>query len=201
MKADFAIEYTGMKKEENPHVLSQRVKSHLVDYSNHLKIYAYGSVLENEQAGAGFVIPETKTEKKFLLRKRKIYIYCTISCTIYGEMEEEEPEEILLSRSNLPSWPNVEVSVRIFYTARAKLMHVYIYILCTGRFELSATLNHPLIYQMIECNEEDVICETENKWLTHLKHMEGPVLHPIAGFSECLKKTPTRCSNMSVFVL
>ena len=56
-----------MKKEENPHILSQRVKSHLSDYSNHLKIYAYGSVLENEQADAGFVIPETKTEKSFYL--------------------------------------------------------------------------------------------------------------------------------------
>ena len=40
MKADFDIEYTEMKKEENPHTLSYMVKSHLADnYSNHLKIY------------------------------------------------------------------------------------------------------------------------------------------------------------------
>ena len=71
MMADFAIEYTEMKKEENPHILSQRVKSHLADSSNHLKIYAYGSVLENEQAGAGFDIPEFKTEKKVSTQERK----------------------------------------------------------------------------------------------------------------------------------
>ena len=34
-----------------------------------MKIYTDGSVLENEQAGAGFVIPEFKTEKGFYLGK------------------------------------------------------------------------------------------------------------------------------------
>ena len=63
MKADFDTEYTEMKKEENRHILSYIVKSHLADNnSNHLKIYTDGSVVENEQAGAGFVIPEFKTE-------------------------------------------------------------------------------------------------------------------------------------------
>ena len=34
-----------------------------------MKIYTDRSVLENEQAGAGFVIPEFKTEKGFYLGK------------------------------------------------------------------------------------------------------------------------------------
>ena len=64
MKADFDIEYTDMNKEENPHLLWSIVKSHLThNYSNHLKIYTDGSALENEQAGAEFVIPEFKTKK------------------------------------------------------------------------------------------------------------------------------------------
>ena len=65
MKADFDTEYTEMKKEENRHILSYIVKSHLADNSNHLKIYTDGSVVENEQAGAGFVISEFKTEEGF----------------------------------------------------------------------------------------------------------------------------------------
>ena len=34
-----------------------------------MKVYTDGSVLENEQAGAGFVIPDFKTEKSFYLGK------------------------------------------------------------------------------------------------------------------------------------
>ena len=54
-----------MKKEENPHILSYNYSkiTSCCQYSNHEKIYTNGSVLENEQAGAGFVIPESKTEK------------------------------------------------------------------------------------------------------------------------------------------
>ena len=63
MKADFDKEHTEMKKEDNPHILSYIVISHFPDTcSNRLKMYTDGSVLKNE-AGAGFVIPEFKTEK------------------------------------------------------------------------------------------------------------------------------------------
>ena len=65
MKVDFDTEYSEMKKEENRHILPYIVKSHLADSSNHLKIYTDGSVVENEEAGAGFVIPEFTTEEGF----------------------------------------------------------------------------------------------------------------------------------------
>ena len=37
----------------------------LVKTQNQLKLYKDGSVLENDQAGAGFIIPDFKTEKSF----------------------------------------------------------------------------------------------------------------------------------------
>ena len=56
MEPDFGIDYTKVKKEENPHILSYLVKSHVAhNYSSHLKMFTDGSALENEQAGAGFV--------------------------------------------------------------------------------------------------------------------------------------------------
>ena len=76
MKADFNIDYTEMKKEEKPHVLAHLVRSHIADNClNHLRIVT---------GGAGFLIPEFKTggTKKLLLRKRNVYIYCRIICTL-----------------------------------------------------------------------------------------------------------------------
>jgi len=65
-KADFDTEYTEMKKEGNPHIISQIAKSHLADnYSNQLKTFTYGAVLEDEQAGGTFVTPEFTSEKGF----------------------------------------------------------------------------------------------------------------------------------------
>ena len=70
MKADFDVDYTKRKKEENINILSYSVKSHFADnYLNHFHIFTHGSVLENEQAGAGFLIPEFKTEKGVYLGK------------------------------------------------------------------------------------------------------------------------------------
>ena len=72
MKADFDIDYTEMMKEEKPHVLAYLVKSHIADNcSNHLKMFTDGSVLENEQGGAGFLIPEFKTGGK---KRRSFYL-------------------------------------------------------------------------------------------------------------------------------
>ena len=40
MTADFNIDYTEMKKEENPHILSYLVKYHIAEnYPNHLKMF------------------------------------------------------------------------------------------------------------------------------------------------------------------
>ena len=75
MKADFDIDYNEMKNEENSHVLPCIVKCHLADNSNHKKkIFIDGSVIENEQAGPGFDIPEFKTEKSSYLGKEDLYL-------------------------------------------------------------------------------------------------------------------------------
>ena len=78
MKADFDIGYNEMKNEENSRVLPCIVKCHLADNNSHhlkkKKKIVDGSVIENEQAGPGFVIPEFKTEKSFCLGKEDLYL-------------------------------------------------------------------------------------------------------------------------------
>ena len=54
----FDFEYVDIKKLENPNLLSSIVKEHLYEkYSNHFQVFTDGSVLENDNAGSGFVIP------------------------------------------------------------------------------------------------------------------------------------------------
>jgi ribonuclease HI len=54
----------------NPNVLAASVNAHIdSNYANHLKIYTDGSVLDNEQAGAAFVIPHFKIEKSYSIGK------------------------------------------------------------------------------------------------------------------------------------
>ena len=50
MKADHLdTDYTEMKKEEHPHILLYLAKSHIADnYSDHLKMFTDGSLLEND---------------------------------------------------------------------------------------------------------------------------------------------------------
>ena len=66
----FDIEYTDIVKEDNSHLLTSTVKSHLDSkYSHHLKIYTDGSKLENRETGAAFLIPDLKVEKYYYLGK------------------------------------------------------------------------------------------------------------------------------------
>ena len=81
------------KKGGNPHILSYLLKSCVADnYSNHLRMFTCGPVLENEQAGAGFIITDFKTEREgggggeggkrsFNLAKA-VSIYCKINSTL-----------------------------------------------------------------------------------------------------------------------
>ena len=66
----FDFEYVDIKKLENPNLLSSIVKEHLYEkYSNHFQVFTDGSVLENDNAGSGFVIPAFNMEKSFFLGK------------------------------------------------------------------------------------------------------------------------------------
>ena len=82
MKTDSNIDYTETKKRREFHILLQYlVKSHIADsYLNHLNIFTDGPILENEQAGAGFVMPGFKTgeekkegKKACTLEKQSLY--------------------------------------------------------------------------------------------------------------------------------
>jgi ribonuclease HI len=68
--ADFDYNYTTCNKSEDMHVLVNEVKEHINNnYSNFLKIYTDGSVLENGNCGSAFVIPSMKLERSFHLGK------------------------------------------------------------------------------------------------------------------------------------
>ena len=67
-RANFDIDHTDLKKTENPNILAQLVRSHIdTNYSRHCKVFTDGSVLDNGQAGAGFVIPYLKKEHAYFL--------------------------------------------------------------------------------------------------------------------------------------
>ena len=71
MTARFDIDYSDIKKEENPNILANLTKEHLEnEYPNHLKIYTDGSVIHDEDCGSGFVIPALKVQKSFYIGKR-----------------------------------------------------------------------------------------------------------------------------------
>ena len=69
-KPVFDIDHTQVKKKESPNLLAVSVKSHLESkYKNYLKVFTDGSVIENKQAGAAFVIPALRIEKSYFLGK------------------------------------------------------------------------------------------------------------------------------------
>ena len=54
----------------NANIIAVKVKQHLSEeYQNHLKVFTDGSVLENKNAGAAFVIPSLNVEKQYYLGK------------------------------------------------------------------------------------------------------------------------------------
>ena len=68
--AEFDHNYTSYNKNEEVHLLVTEVKEHINNrYSNYLKIYTDGSVLENGECGSAFVIPFLKVEKSFYIGK------------------------------------------------------------------------------------------------------------------------------------
>ena len=67
--ANFDINYTDIKKDEDQNILTIEVRSHLEHYRNHLKIFTDGSVLESKKSGAAFIIPNLKVKKIFHIGK------------------------------------------------------------------------------------------------------------------------------------
>jgi ribonuclease HI len=57
-----------ISKKENENLLISKVREHIgYNYSNHLKIFTDGSVLNSKQCGSGFVIPDLKIQKSYNL--------------------------------------------------------------------------------------------------------------------------------------
>ena len=67
-KPYFDTNYTDMKKDENTNILTSVFKTHSYNkYRDHLQIFTDGSVLDNKNVGAAFVIPALRIEKFFFL--------------------------------------------------------------------------------------------------------------------------------------
>jgi len=77
--ANFDTDYTDVKKNEDPNLLTVDVKSHIEsNYANYLKVYTDGSVLESGRNGAAFVIPVFKVQKSFHLGKHFSIFTCEL---------------------------------------------------------------------------------------------------------------------------
>ena len=71
-RAHFDIECTDIKKNENPNIMVADVRSHIEHkYTNCLKVYTDGSLLDNQEAGSAFVIPALKVEKSYYIGKNR----------------------------------------------------------------------------------------------------------------------------------
>ena len=83
-KANFDLEYTDVKKADQPNILSYSAKMHIQNnYPNHLKVYTDGSLLNNGQSGSAFVIPSLKVEKTYSIGKhRSIFVAEMIAITM-----------------------------------------------------------------------------------------------------------------------
>ena len=70
INSKFDTDYTDLKKSESTNILTIEVREHVNNnYQNHIKISTDGSVLDSLDSGAGFVIPDLKVHKSFLLRE------------------------------------------------------------------------------------------------------------------------------------
>ena len=70
LTASFDIDYESITKKENPNILINNVRIHLSQrYDYYLKIYTDGSVLQDKNSGAGFVIPALDIQRSFHLGK------------------------------------------------------------------------------------------------------------------------------------
>ena len=65
INAKFDTDYTDLKKSDSTNILVREHLNH--KYQNHIKIFTDGSVLDSMDSGAGFVIPDLKVPKIFLL--------------------------------------------------------------------------------------------------------------------------------------
>jgi ribonuclease HI len=81
LRAKFDIDFTDEKKNQNINILVSDVKQHLAEqYPYHLKIFTDGSVLETNDCGSAFSIPDLKIDKSYYLGKG----FSIFSCELYA---------------------------------------------------------------------------------------------------------------------
>ena len=111
-QATFDIHYTDLRKHEDMNLLVEETRIHLHDtYYNDMKIYTDGSVLENGDVGAGFVIPFLKIKESFFLGK---------GFSIFTA----ELTAILMALKRVLSLPNIPFSIAIFSDSKSVLQAI-----------------------------------------------------------------------------
>ena len=115
LRAHFDTNYTDLTKNDNPNLLVNIVKEHLdTNYGYDLKIFTDGSVLETNDCGCGFVIPDLRIEKSFYIGKNlsiftcELYaimmaleLICNTSIDLYSIVVCVDSKSVL---SSLQSW-------------------------------------------------------------------------------------------------
>ena len=76
INAKFYTDYNDLKKSESTNILAVQIREHLNHkYQNHIKNFTDVSILDSLDSIAGFVIPDLKMQKIFLLREGFFHIY------------------------------------------------------------------------------------------------------------------------------
>ena len=111
-RAKFDIFHTNLQKNDDINLLVEETRIHLHEtYYNDMKIYTDGSVLENGDVGAGFVIPYLNIKESFFLGKG--YSIFTAELTA-----------ILMALRRVLTLPNIPFSIAIFSDSKSALQAI-----------------------------------------------------------------------------
>ena len=83
--ANYDLEYTSVTKSENINLVELEAKEHLSEnYQNALKVYTDGSVLENQDCGSAFIIPELNIKRSYNLGKGSSIFTCELYAILFA---------------------------------------------------------------------------------------------------------------------
>ena len=85
LSATFDYEYANIHKSDNINLLAIEAKEHISNnYQNHLKIYTDGSVLDSNDCGSAFSIPDLNLHKSYYLGKGLSIFTCELYAILFA---------------------------------------------------------------------------------------------------------------------
>ena len=111
-RANFDSNHTNLSKKDNIHLLVEHTRSHLDEhYLNDMKVFTDGSVLDNGDVGAGFVIPFLSIRESFSLTKGHSIFTAELTA-------------ILMALSKIVDLPNTPFSIVICSDSKSALQAI-----------------------------------------------------------------------------